>query len=427
MKKLLIFIMCIVYCFSFIGCNSKSDLNNTTSEKAEDVKTEEKMIEYISGNTFEKGVCSGDFYYNRWLNLFFHSTYFGLKNNSQINDLTNAVPYDSIEMKFHSGQHETEVGVFLKNCGKKSKEELIEENKKKLTSTLENSYKVMDFEWKDDEKITLCNEEYDLLKCKIRIDIIDEKYDLMGQVVTDIWCTFYRLCRIVDDKFVTIQVVETEERGFSDEVNFKTTLSGFEEISSFDIVKFGHYDQDNNEANGKEKIEWYVIKKEDNKALLISKYGLDLHELHENSEEITWENCSLNKWLNNEFINTAFCEEEQEKILTSTISNDFINYNSEQSAENQNKIFLLSLKEAETYFKSAKDAVCAPTKSAYLFKADYHPQIYNTENFGWWVRTPSERSDQLYEILHWYYYYSVDDDVVTKKYAIRPVLWLNIE
>ena len=37
-----------------------------------------------------------------------------------------------------------------------------------------------------------------------------------------------------------------------------------------DIIKFGHYEQDGNTANGKEEIEWQVLKVESDRYLVIS-------------------------------------------------------------------------------------------------------------------------------------------------------------
>ena len=42
-----------------------------------------------------------------------------------------------------------------------------------------------------------------------------------------------------------------------------------------DMIEFGSYEQDNNEANGTEPIEWRVLDVSDGNPLLISVYGLD--------------------------------------------------------------------------------------------------------------------------------------------------------
>lgn len=67
-----------------------------------------------------------------------------------------------------------------------------------------------------------------------------------------------------------------------------------------DVFEFGHYEQDGNVSNGKEAIEWYVLSKEGNKVLLISKYILDASKSSE-----------MNKWIN-DFNQSAFSSAEKE-------------------------------------------------------------------------------------------------------------------
>lgn len=54
-----------------------------------------------------------------------------------------------------------------------------------------------------------------------------------------------------------------------------------------DYIYFGVYEQDNDEENGKEKIEWIVIDKSDNKLFVISKYVLDCQVYNATSEDVT--------------------------------------------------------------------------------------------------------------------------------------------
>ena len=56
-----------------------------------------------------------------------------------------------------------------------------------------------------------------------------------------------------------------------------------------DTFEFGKYEQDNDLSNGKERIEWIILEKEDNRILAISKYVLDGKSY--NSEEYRLENC----------------------------------------------------------------------------------------------------------------------------------------
>jgi hypothetical protein len=82
------------------------------------------------------------------------------------------------------------------------------------------------------------------------------------------------------------------------------------DVQTGGYVTFGSYEQDNDLSNGKEDIEWLVLARENNKALLISRYSLDNQPYSEHTEEVPWENCSLRKWLNDNFLNEAFSSDE---------------------------------------------------------------------------------------------------------------------
>lgn len=77
-----------------------------------------------------------------------------------------------------------------------------------------------------------------------------------------------------------------------------------------DLIRFGNYD--------KTPLLWQIVSiDENNNALLVSQYLIT--QLPYNSGQgfnTTWENCSLRGWLNNNFLNSAFKDEEQEKLLS---------------------------------------------------------------------------------------------------------------
>ena len=147
-----------------------------------------------------------------------------------------------------------------------------------------------------------------------------------------------------------------------------TLTRGIAAPAAGDMILFGRYEQDNNLDNGTEPIEWLVLDvSEDGKqALLISKYGLDVKQYNTSYEKKTWETCSLRTWLNTDtteeksFLSTAFTEDEQKKILTTAVDNSSsqgFDWTTEGASTNpsggndtQDRIFLLSYAEANTYF-----------------------------------------------------------------------------
>ena len=63
-----------------------------------------------------------------------------------------------------------------------------------------------------------------------------------------------------------------------------------------------------------EPIEWIVLANDSNRAMLISRYGLDMRTYNTNWTNVTWQTCTLRKWLNGDFLNTAFSDEEQARL-----------------------------------------------------------------------------------------------------------------
>ena len=149
-----------------------------------------------------------------------------------------------------------------------------------------------------------------------------------------------------------------------------------------DIIKFGNYPQDNN--GSKSPIEWLVLDVNENEALLISRYGLDCKQYHNVRSDITWEDCDLRKWLNNDFIKSAFSEEEAKKIKVSELKNENnLQYNTRGGNDTKDRIFCLSITEAKQYFRRDRDRQCQPT--AYAQK---HGVSVNYDCCYWWLRSP---------------------------------------
>ncbi len=89
-----------------------------------------------------------------------------------------------------------------------------------------------------------------------------------------------------------------------------------------DQIEFGTYEQDNNTDNGTEPIKWVVAGYlGSDYTVLLSWYGLDAQPYNTKNKEITWENCTLRKWLNKEFYNAAFSEEEKIYVLETQLEN----------------------------------------------------------------------------------------------------------
>ena len=167
-------------------------------------------------------------------------------------------------------------------------------------------------------------------------------------------------------------------------------------------VVFGRYEQDANDENGTEDIEWIVLEITEGKALLISKYALDAKPYYTKPTDVTWEKCTLRTWLNEDFYNAAFNADEKAQIATSNVSADKNpEYNTSTGNATSDKVYLLSITEANQYFKTDADRICAPT--AYAIKnGAYTNDSYKTADgrasCWWWLRSPGNFSSSAADV-----------------------------
>ena len=113
-----------------------------------------------------------------------------------------------------------------------------------------------------------------------------------------------------------------------DNIKLAKDYDHMELSDSFESVKYGMYEQDNNLDNGKEDIEWIVLDKSNNQLLLLSKYILDNVPYNEKNGFIVWKESTLRNWLNTSFYDSTFNEEEKSAILRKNYNNHSISYRS---------------------------------------------------------------------------------------------------
>ena len=195
-----------------------------------------------------------------------------------------------------------------------------------------------------------------------------------------------------------------------------------------DIVYFGKYEQDNNISNGTEDIEWLVLDKKGTRLFLISLYAIDCQRYNTESADVTWETCSLRGWLNDTFYNTAFSADEQDGILTTTVTADANpTYGTSPGSNTKDKIYLLSIPEVNRYFASDEDRKCAPTEYAIAQGVGVGDSdaIFGRTLCWWALRSPGFY--QFYASFVYYFGYvnPYGYDVANPNDAIRPVMWIN--
>ena len=191
-----------------------------------------------------------------------------------------------------------------------------------------------------------------------------------------------------------------------------------------DIVYFGTYEQDNDTSNGKEDIEWLVLAKKGNRILVISDKALDRQPYNSSRTRVTWETCTLRKWLNNDFINAAFSAEERAKIPTVTVSADKNpSYSTSPGNNTTDKVFLLSITEVNKYFSSDSAWQCRGTAYCYAqgaYKA-------GNGNCWWWLRSPGYTQSSAANVYDGGDVNEIGNNVFLDNNAVRPAMWISID
>ena len=222
--------------------------------------------------------------------------------------------------------------------------------------------------------------------------------------------------------FLSATLNNTIHNAIENHIDLVEESNEYNEIKVGDIITLGTYPQG---KNGEIKpIEWQVLDVNNGQAFVISKYALDCKPFNESYTSVTWETCSLRKWLNKDFYKRAFSNKDKTKIVIATVTADknprwLVTH---QGNNTQDKVFLLSTKEANEYFKSDSARKCKGT--------DYcnnKPGAFTDRYTGccvWWLRSSgliSYDADNFNSNGH-----VQEDSVSFPFYAVRPAMWIKI-
>ncbi len=148
------------------------------------------------------------------------------------------------------------------------------------------------------------------------------------------------------------------------------------DVASYETTTFGQW--------GGEPIVWRVLKRDDDKVLLISERSLDSVPYHSFYNTITWAKSDLRKWANSTFVADAFSKDELSRLVLNKVhTDDDALWETVGGDDCDDLVYLLSVEEAQRYFISSDDRMAEPTDFAR--KND----IYVENGYTlWWLRSP---------------------------------------
>jgi hypothetical protein len=188
-------------------------------------------------------------------------------------------------------------------------------------------------------------------------------------------------------------------------------------------------------------IDWLVLDVKDGKVLIFSEKVLEERAYNTEDKAITWEQCTLRKYLNNEFYNKLGTA----KAAIATTNNQNPNnqwYGISGGNSTTDKVFLLSLEEVDYYFGNSRDYKNERRKKydngKYISSNDGYyisnnfdnsrtAHNMNKEACWWWLRSPGDISSRAAGVggdggV------SIDGIIVSHGNGggVRPALWLNL-
>jgi hypothetical protein len=189
-------------------------------------------------------------------------------------------------------------------------------------------------------------------------------------------------------------------------------------------IYFGSYEQDNDLYASVKPIEWRVLERKGNRILVISEYGLEDEPYNKKRASVTWETCTLRAWLNSDFLTSAFTADEQAMIPAVHVVNEKNpKFGTDGGNDTEDKVFILSISEAKSFFPTKNDRMCTPTAYT-LAKGCYANK--DSGRCWWWLRSPGDDQGHVARM-------DIDGTLLYDGYfaarttgAVRPALWIEI-
>lgn len=188
-------------------------------------------------------------------------------------------------------------------------------------------------------------------------------------------------------------------------------------MEKIDYIDYGTYKG--------ETIKWKVLKQEDNRLLLITDKIIESlpYNLSE-KEETNWEKSTLRKWLNIDFYNSAFDVSERKDILECDIeAENNPMYSTDPGSNTNDKIFILSIKQASKYFDSDEERIAKGTEYA-IDKGLFRD---NKLRSWWWLRSPGEHGRATANVHSDGTILNHGIPVFYNSGGVRPVMWIKLD
>ena len=212
------------------------------------------------------------------------------------------------------------------------------------------------------------------------------------------------------------------------------------DIKPGDEIVFGRYMQ-SVVQDDMTPVEWVVLERNRDRITVISKKILELRAFHDKQGGILWAKSALRKWLNSEFLNTAFSQDEQKAIVSSDRKSFVLETN--KTASSNEKVFLLNAVEARKYFGDPVEKNEEPSDYEYIDQtkgyrkaevtvysnrdySDHIPMGNDKNEKEWWLRDSYLSPIFGSTVPPSYSVFQIRKTVATDIKGVRPALIIDL-
>ncbi|MBO6292916.1 MAG: hypothetical protein J6N51_11805 [Selenomonas sp.] len=201
---------------------------------------------------------------------------------------------------------------------------------------------------------------------------------------------------------------ENHETGQEEAETIGSPAKGSQCVNEGDCIVFGRM--------GDLHLVWQVLEKDADRLLLLSRYGLECKPFHD-AQRSLWKASALRTYLNSKFISRCFTRQEQELIAATYVSNrQETRKEAMDGNSTEEKVFLLSVKEAERYLRGTAEIKCRAI-------ADGHVANHFCD---WWLRTSPEDISKAAYVNKDGIINARGKKLVETNTHIRPAIWLKL-
>ena len=158
---------------------------------------------------------------------------------------------------------------------------------------------------------------------------------------------------------------------------------------------------------GGKPIAWRVVDTRGKMRLLLAKDIVTRHPYHYMVEDATWQTCTLRKWLNEDFLKTAFDKREQLRIVPTRIQNlRNRKWFSNGGMDTMDKVHIPSMEEIERYMPD-------PAQRA--------------GDGWWWLRAPGSNLFSAVAVYDDGSIYDIGIHINYEEGGVRPAVWVLLK